>query len=171
MTEIDPKESIAAIKKSLLRADWWQFVQPDVKHRLEFVVDNLLSLGSLFRDSFVSAFKYEHAVRVLEGRELRPDKPGAMFGRAMTDECYHSAIPATKLLLNLNDWVKPNDADIQACMHVCQQIDTLEQTGLFGEKKHTEPETDKAVKETITPKPAKKKKATNNTIHFKFDNE
>ncbi|KKM07854.1 hypothetical protein LCGC14_1729700, partial [marine sediment metagenome] len=50
-----------------------------------------------------------------------------LFGHKMSEECYQSSIEPTKACLNLNDWVKPNEADVQACMLICNfltQLDT-----------------------------------------------
>lgn len=124
-------DTIKTIKKSLTSTTWWQHVQPEVRKRLDFVIENLQPLGILFRDSFVSSFKYAHAFRVVNEVAINNDKPGALFGRNLTEECYHSGIHSTRLLLDIADWTQPNDADVQACMHICQCIDSLEKTDFF----------------------------------------
>lgn len=123
--------SVRSIKKSLLKASWWKHVQPEVAEKLNFIIDNLKSLGPMFKDAFIASFKFAHARRVVVGTNVTPDMPGALFGRNMTEECYQSGIDGTKLLLELQDWTKPNDADVQACMHLCQQIEVLSQLGIF----------------------------------------
>lgn len=134
MPKLDATEKATAkiIKKSLTSATWWQHVQPEIRDRLDFVIDNLLTLGILFRDAFVNSFKYTHASRLLKGTAIRSDKPGALFGRSMSEECYRSGMQCTQSILDLSDWTKPNDADVQACMYICQYVDGLEQLGFFG---------------------------------------
>ncbi len=36
------------------------------------------------------------------------------------------------MLLHLDDWTVPNDADVQACMQFIQQVELLEELGLFN---------------------------------------
>lgn len=142
--------AIRSIKKSLLKADWWTHVQPEVAERLQFVIDNLNSLGPTFKDAFIASFKFAHARRVVSGTAISPDAPGALFGRNMTEECYQSGIDGTKLLLDLQDWTKPNDADVQACMYLCQQIGVLSQLGLFQQSNDKEPTESDVTKELFS---------------------
>lgn len=110
------------LKQLLSRTQWWQYVQPEVKNALEFLIDNLETLGPFFRNAFVSAFQYEHAFRTCQ-KQVLTNQPGALFGKGMTEECYNSGILPTKALLHLDDWVSPNDADVQACMFLYQLIE------------------------------------------------
>lgn len=94
-------------------------------------MDNLSEMGVLFRDSFVALFKMEHQKRLLTNQAKPSSEPSPLFGESMPEECYHSGIYPTKVLLQLNEWVNPNDVDVNALMVLCQQIDVLESLGLL----------------------------------------
>lgn len=132
--------AVKTMKETLLGASWWKHVQPETAEKLQSILNNLITMGPLFKRAFIESFKYSHAHRVVTGKSVPSDIPGALFGRAMSEECYQSGIGPVKHLLDLSDWIKPNDADVQACMHVCQQIEILEKLGIFedGEIKLTE---------------------------------
>lgn len=127
---------IDSIRRALLKADWWIYVQEPVKKALFDLLDNFDQLAVPFKKAFIETFKFEHARRVCLGKNIRADQPSALFGANMTEECYQSAIPGTRTLLDLDDWVVPNDADVQACMHLCQRIDSLEKTQVFTPPNH-----------------------------------
>lgn len=120
--------------KTLESSAWWKYVQPEVSQQIHFIIEHISIVGVDFKNAFISAFKFQHAARVLKKQSVRADSPGALFGRAMTDECYQSGALPAKLLLGLDDWIRPNDADVQACMHLCQQIEILDKYGLLKTK-------------------------------------
>lgn len=112
---------------------------------MELIIDNIEVIGDLFQEAFVSHFKLAHAQRILEGITTEPAQPGVLFGRKMTEECYQSGINPTKACLQLEDWTKPNEADVQACMFLCNLLCQISASpavvkkpfklndGLFGE--------------------------------------
>jgi len=151
------ESAIKTLRESLASADWWELVQDEVKERLDFVVLHLDTIGVDFRDAFVAVFKYEHLRRVLEKEAVPRKRPGALFGKIMPEESYRSGIEPTKTLLSLQDWVQPHDADVQACMYVCQQVDIFETLGLFGSSKQRSSSISKAFK-TFQGKSRKKRK-------------
>jgi hypothetical protein len=112
------------IKKSFLDTEWWEFVQPSVKNGLDFIIDNIDVLGLRFRDSFMSMFKYEHTKRLLQHEAFDSTVPGAFAD--FPEECYQSGMTPARVLLGLEEWVKPTDMDVLAAFHLCQQIDILE---------------------------------------------
>ncbi len=120
------KSAAKSIKNAFKNADWWKFVQDEVKNELFTIIDNVDVLGISFRDAFIAQFAYEHRVRMMNKDAFHHNVPGAVFGRGLSEECYHSGIGPTHALLRLDDWLQPNDADVQACVHLCQQIDVLE---------------------------------------------
>jgi len=72
-----------------------------------------------------SFFTYEHNKRLRNGQAVSSKKHG-VFGSMLSDECYKSATAPTHALLGLDDWTKPNDADVQACIYLCQQVESFE---------------------------------------------
>lgn len=121
-----------SIKQTLVKANWWKFVQPEIRKRLNLILDNLGTIAIPFRDSFVQTFKFEHCRRLIEHEAVESGLPGALFGKTLPEEVYQSGILPTKMLLNLNDWIVPNEADVQACMHLIAQIDVFETVGVVG---------------------------------------
>jgi hypothetical protein len=130
-------QSIQTLRLTLVSAFWWGYVTDEVKSRLELVIDHLFSLGPYFRDSFISSYRYEHARRLVEGTNVPHEVPGALFGPAMPEESYRCGIRPVKFALDLNDWVEPNDADVQACMTVCHKIDEMREKGVIAPEKQT----------------------------------
>lgn len=129
----------SSIIKSLTKASWWKYVQPEVEKKLQFITDNIKTIGPSFKDAFIASFKFHHARRVIQGTSVNSDMPSALFGRTVTEECYQSGINGTKSLLQLDDWTRPNNADVQACMHICQQIEYLQQLGFFDQTEANKP--------------------------------
>ena len=119
------EELTTAIQASLRKAPYWNFVQDEVKHRLNLIIGGFPILGPLFRDAFLASFKYEHARRMAEGENIPAVVPGVLFGEEMSEECYQSGIAPTKSLLSLNDWIQPNEADVQACISICHHVERL----------------------------------------------
>jgi len=135
------KKQIIDHAKSCLRTAFektssWPLVQPEVKERLILIIDNIEILGPNYRDAFLSLFKYNHLLRATEKKAIS-STASALFP-AMSEETYQSSLAPVRALLNLNDWIQPNDADIQACMFLCQQVDILELVGLFKSDKGPE---------------------------------
>ena len=121
-----------AILKTMQQYPWWELVQDEVKESLDYILNNLSSIGISFRDSFITLFKYEHAIRLIDKQAVGVATPGILPGSKMSEEAYQSGIFPTKCLLKLDDWVQPNDADVHACMSLCHHIDMLESIGIFG---------------------------------------
>lgn len=119
-------ESSKALRAAFESAKWWPVVQEDVRKQLFFLLDNLELLGPTFRDAFLSSFKYSNLSRMLAGKMSNINQPGALFGSALTDECYQCGKVAVKALLELNDWIEPTEADVQCCISLCNQIDRIE---------------------------------------------
>lgn len=123
------------LKETIASYDWWKFVRPDIQSKIDFVLNNLQQLGIPFRDSFVSYFRLEHTKRIITGNKLTMPK---MPFQTITEECLQSAINPTKHLLGLDDWVLPNDAEVQACMCICHNIDLLEDLGILKYESESE---------------------------------
>lgn len=132
-------EGMKSLRRSLLGAFWWTHVQDEVKGKIEKLLEHVIVVGPLFRDAFISGFRYEHARRLLDGEAVPNEVPGALFGKAMGEESYQCGIKATRLALNLNDWIEPNDADVQACMVICHKVDEMQKNGVIQEVKSEAP--------------------------------
>lgn len=144
------KTAKGSIKNAFRTADWWPLVQKDCQRELFYIVDNLELLGQPFRDGFRAACRLEKHRRSLRGQNS--DRSGVLFGNRLTDDMYQSAIPATRLLLALDDWAKPNEADVQACRQLCDHIDVLENFGVLPA-----PQPDVSLSQTIKDLLCKKK--------------
>ena len=108
------------------QSDWWEYVQDDVRNSIQEIIHSIGVLGPLFRNAYIDSFRFEHSRRMLQGVTGDAKEHGPLFGKILPEEVYQSGIFPTKLLLNLNDWVEPNDADVRACMILCQQIEVLQ---------------------------------------------
>ncbi len=120
------KESAMALRIGFRNANWWPLVQDEVKERIEVLLNNLEILGPPFRDAFVSHFKYENLMRMIRSQSSKLNQPGALFGAAMSEECYQCGKKATKSILDLDDWTEPNEADVQCCLSICNQVERIE---------------------------------------------
>jgi hypothetical protein len=141
-----------SIKIALEKAAWWKFVQDEVKHSIYYIIEHIDKLGTDFRDAYLATFKYYHVHRIIKGESKTGQK--GVFGK-ISEEAYQSAIVPTKLLLNLDDWTMPNDADVQACMFLCQHVDILEGLGILGaEPKHNSNDVFKNILKSKKDKPA-----------------
>ena len=126
MDKILATHSQKYILDAMRKAQWWELVQDEVKERLLLLVDNIEHLGVRFKDAYYSLFKFVHMRRLLDGVSERSSKQSPLFPLMMSEETYQASIPCVKTLLDLNDWVKPNDADVQACMFLVRQIEVME---------------------------------------------
>lgn len=134
ITMEDISLAIKSIKRTITTTTWWSYVHDEVKEAILDVIDNLSTLAIPFKEAFIAQFKLCHARRILRGINVPSKRPSALFGRSMTEECYQSGISATKNLLEMDDWFRPNDADVQACMFLIQQIEILVNLGIFKEE-------------------------------------
>lgn len=125
------KQVIESLKQSYQATAWWKYLQPEVQCAIEKLMNNIEDMGILFRDAFVALFKIEHHKRALSNLSKPSSEPSPVFGISLPEECYLSGIYPTKILFNLNDWIVPNDIDVNAAMILCQQIDVLESLGMI----------------------------------------
>ena len=131
------KAASGSIKQTLTTSTWWKYVQPDVEDGIHLVLDNLETIAIPFRDSFVHVFRFEHCRRMIEDKSVESKIPGALFGKELPEEVYQSGKLPVKMLLRLNDWIEPNEADVQACLHIITQIDVFATLGAFGSNLNT----------------------------------
>ena len=120
------KDAVKVIKRSLKKSQWWGLVQEGFKIKLELILDNLDTLGMPFKSAYIAAFKYHHICRLLSGKSFKATMPGVLFGAELTEETYQCAIEPTKSLLVMDDWTLPTEADVQACIFICNHLERLE---------------------------------------------
>lgn len=131
---------IQSLKKKYTQLSWWPYVQDDCKISLLSIIDHIGEVGLLFRDGFVSVFRYHHACRLIDNVAVPSTEPSPHFGFKLPEECYQSGKDAVRAMLSIHDWVEPNDADVHACILLCQHIGSLESVGIL--EKATKPNTD-----------------------------
>lgn len=120
------KDASKAIRISLEKAQWWGLVQDDIKLKIKLLLSNLDTLGMPFKEAYIAAFKYHHICRLLSGKSFKATMPGVLFGPELTEETYQCAIEPTKSLLIMADWTLPTEADVQACISICNHLERLE---------------------------------------------
>jgi hypothetical protein len=114
-----------AIKKALKEVEWWKLVHDEVKKALHLIIEHIDTLGTPFRDSFRAACQLE-AIRRVILQQSGDDSPSIVFGSKLPEEKYQSSKAPVKLLLGLNDWFDPNEADVQSCYLICDHVNILE---------------------------------------------
>ncbi len=139
--------AMKSIKRSLVHAYWWKYVQDDIKTQLEKIIDKLDVLGLEFKDAFMSMFRYEHMRRLSEGIAINKHKTSPLFGKFMPEEYYCSGSRPTRMVLDLHEWTKPNDADVYACLHICKHIQALEYVGAFSRTSKFKIDTNKILRD------------------------
>lgn len=125
---------IASIKRDLIKAVWWDEVQEDVKTRLNWIVDHVEEIGSLFAHSFMSLFRWEFERRRLDGNKT-PTPAAAYFstlmGMRISEEAYQCGLLPARAMLDLYDFVQPNDSDVAACLMFCHKVEIMEKSGML----------------------------------------
>lgn len=125
---------ITSLKQEFIKANWWGEVQEDVKTRLNWLVEHVDDVGLLFVRSFMSLFCWEFERRKLEGNNL-PNPMASYFstlmGMRISEEAYQCGLLPARAVLNLYDYLEPNDADVAACLMFCHKIEILEKSGML----------------------------------------
>jgi len=128
---------INALKSEFKKADWWDETQPDVRTRLEWVIDHLDQIGVFFCRTFMCLFQWEFERRKIEGETVKNPMAGyltTILGMRIPEESYQCGVLPTRSILNLYDYIEPNDSDVAACMFLCNKIESLIRVGLLVEK-------------------------------------
>lgn len=136
---------IASIKTELMKVDWWDEVQEDVRTSLEGIIDHVDRIGTLFSRSFMILFRWEFERRHLKTKGLTSPYAGyvsSLLGMRISEEAYQCGILPTRAVLDIYDYVRPNDSDVAACLFLCHKIEVLELMGALvhdDEKMKTTP--------------------------------
>ncbi len=123
---------VNSLKRELVRTESWNDVQDDVKARLEWIVNRIDKVGTLFARSYMTLFRWEYERRKLEGKHLKNPLTGylsTLLGMQITEEAFQCGSVPTRAILSLYDYVEPNDADVTACLFLCNKIEILEKMG------------------------------------------
>lgn len=125
---------ITSLKREFIKASWWNEVQEGVKTRLNWIIENVDKVGSLFSRSYMSLFCWEFERRKLEGDNVTNPMASyfsTLMGMRISEEAYQCGLLPTRAVLNLYDYVEPNDADVAACLMLCHKIEILEKSGMI----------------------------------------
>lgn len=125
---------VQSLKKEFLKSSWWSEVQDDVKTRLDWLVEHVEEVGPLFARSFMSVFRWEYERRRREGENVTNPMASyfsTLMGMRISEESYQCGLLPTRTMLNLYDFIEPNDADVAACLMFCQKVELLEKSEML----------------------------------------
>ncbi len=129
------KAIINSVKTELIKLEWWDEVQDDVKTRLEWIINHIEHLGPLFSRSYMTLFRWEFERRKIEGDHITSPYAGfvsSLLGMRISEEAYQCGVLPTRSILDLYDYVEPNDSDVAACLFLCHKIEVLEKIGALA---------------------------------------
>jgi hypothetical protein len=128
-------ELLKTTKKSLIQSfsgtDWWSFVHSEIKEQIIDIIQNVDLSGSLFRNAWIALFSYSAYLRKREGINCLLTEHSALFGHGMAEEVFQCGKLPTKTILQIDGWIEINEADVQACIWLCHQIDMLIRLGVI----------------------------------------
>ena len=156
------KALTASIKKAFIGTKWWDEVQEDVRTRLEWIVDNITTLGSLFAFTYMSLFRWQYECRRAEGKSVNHPMASylsSIMGMRISEEAFQCGHLPTRAVLDLYDYVEPNDADVAACLFLCHQVEVLQKTGMLSDRDVDIRTNPSEMAKLLKPKKPKKKKA------------
>lgn len=105
-----------------------------------------------------------------------------MSGYSINEESFQCGRFPTKMLLHLEDYFDPNDAEVQACLYVCHQIDILKASEMLKISKYqikspAEVKLQQIISKAVTLaqknniKKQKEVQAEGKTLNWEFDNK
>lgn len=109
------------------KTEYWPMTQDEVKHSILHIIENIELLGLHFKNAYDSMSFIER--EYLPEHKKNDNSETLFFGKKMTEAQYSGSINTVKLLLNLQDWIKPNEADVFTVRYLCNQISILESKG------------------------------------------
>lgn len=152
---------VESLKREFIKAGWWEEVQDDVKTRLNWLVEHIDEVGSIFARSYMSLFCWEFERRKLEGHNVTNPMASyfsTLMGMRISEEAYQCGLLPTRAVLNLYDYLEPNDADVAACLMFCHKVEILEKSGMIS-MNESELKTSPSEMAKILRSPRKKEKA------------
>lgn len=152
---------VASIKKAFVGTKWWGDVQEDVRTRLEWIVDHITTMGSLFGRTYMLLFRWQYERRRVENKSVNHPMASylsSILGMQISEEAFQCGHLPTRAVLDLYDYVEPNDADVAACLFLCHQVEILQKTGMLQERDIDIRTSSSEMAQLLKPKkPAKKK--------------
>lgn len=141
-SEFDTNNLISTtLLSSLQKMQWWKSVQPEVKEQLRNIVSNIAQLGVKFASTYFALFQWQSLQRKIQGKEYNRHSSiniATMNSMAISEEMFQCGKLPTRVLLDLNDFILPNEADVTACVYLCNKIDFLNQTGLLNSRTNSD---------------------------------
>lgn len=127
---------IPVLKEELATSPWWQDAHEEVKEKLFDLIDNVLYLGLLFKNSFFYLFWLEVVRRRLKPHSNSPNVlafyMASILNVGISDEVYQCAKLPTKNVLGIDDlFFEPNDADVMSCIYLHNRLDLLSKVQLL----------------------------------------
>lgn len=125
---------VDSLKRELMKLEWWNEVQDDVKAKLEWVAINITEIGVYFANTFLTFFRWEYQRRKLENSNADNPLSGyltAILGMRIPEEAFQCGKTPVRAVLNLYDYVDPNDADVASCLFLCHKIEALQKLGFL----------------------------------------
>lgn len=118
---------LVELKKKVTSKQWYGFMSTNVQKRIDWIFDNFRFVGIQFASSFMTMFKWEAYKRFLDKESILLQPDTGKFQKMIqinriSEELYLCGLNPTKFLLGLEDWEKPNDADVEGCLFLCQEI-------------------------------------------------
>ncbi len=146
-------------------------VQEEIRQELKNIIPRLRTVAPSFRDAFLAIFEFQKTLRAIKEPKFLKLKimeiingpmhqQNSLFAASRTNMelVYQCGSPSVRAVLDLDAWIKPNDADVRLCVMFCQGIRLLENFGYFRVKKPTEKK-----------KPTKPDKEEISVLRWKFD--
>ncbi|MHA2279554.1 MAG: hypothetical protein ACXAC5_01495 [Promethearchaeota archaeon] len=121
-------------------------------------------------------FRWEFERRRLKVKNLTNPYAGfvsTLLGMRISEEAFQCGILPTRAILDLYDYVQPNDSDVAACLFLCHKIEVLETMGALihneEEMKATPSEMARVIKEAQKSRQPRKKNPTSTVEKITWD--
>lgn len=156
-----------SLKTEIVKLEWWDEVQDDVKARLGWIIDHVDVAGSFFCQTFLMLFRWEFERRRIEKKNPHNPMAGylsSMLGMRIPEEAYQCGMLPTRAVLDLYDYIEPTDSDVAACMFLCNKIEALERAGMLAHEEVRLSATAKDLADAFRSSKAEKAKKTSRPL-------
>lgn len=126
------------IREYFKSGDWYSYVQEDVAKRIEWVMQNVETVGSSFRQTFEVIFDWTRLCLANTKPDPQPESivPPLLKDYMIAEPVFRCGRWATKIALDLEEFTDPRDPDVKAAIHLCHHIGILESKGLILTNEH-----------------------------------
>ncbi len=135
----------ADVRTRLAQQPWYPFVGAEARKGAGWVLSNVHVIGRRFVEAFHTLFLMECCRRQIDGRSflLKLENPAkkanaSISASKLSDEIYQCGLLAAKVVFNMEDWAKPNEADVEACLFLCRELKNYLPVITFLEEQHEE---------------------------------